>query len=198
MPEWLDLWEKSELGSWCALGVAQWGPERVESLIKTVFCNRRESLVWLFLGAHGWYDEYVLDRNDPEIEIGTYCCRPMAGRERQFILDELGSLSQADRIWLIRRIVKLASEYGICRHLGGNIFNYFVCNNREESDVMLSELLEGVIGSRLQYLFEFAISVAIDSCRKRSGRCDLMFELSRKYAHRLLRKDLELYGILST
>jgi hypothetical protein len=195
--EWLDLWENPELGFWCALGMTQWGPESVESLIKTVFCNRRECLLWLFLGAHGWYDDYVLYRDDPETEAETYCCSPMAGRERQFIRDELGSLSRGDRIWLVRRILELAPEYGVCRHLGGNIFNYFVCNNREESDIMLAELLEGFVGSRLQYIFEFAISVAIGSYRNRGGECDFIFELSRKYACRLLRKDLELYEILS-
>jgi len=71
-------------------------------------------------------------------------------------------LSQTDRRWLLREIIRLVPEFGVCRQLGTALMNYFVFFGRpEEWDVMLCNLLDENIGTRLQEIFEWSIHHAI-------------------------------------
>lgn len=86
------------------------------------------------------------------------------------------------------------------RLLWANLFNYFVVPDSAEADVVLSKILEGIIGTRLQYHFEFVITEALVDYDIRSGLEDvpqLNLCQARKYKMKLLRQDLELFTLLS-
>jgi hypothetical protein len=106
------------------------------------------------------------------------------------------SLSCQNRKWLIRQTICRAGEFGVCRDLAANLFNYLVVRDLAEFDVMLVTLLEEIVGTRLQFMFEYAISDAISDYRKRNGDRDLKVDLAREYSTKLLHKDMELYNLL--
>jgi hypothetical protein len=54
-------------------------------------------------------------------------------------------------------------------------------------------LLEEIVGSPLQYLFEYAISTAIAEHQNTEGVFPLVLDEARKFGPKLLRKDLDLY-----
>ena len=118
------------------------------------------------------------------------------GCEREYLANLVASLSRDDRIWTIKQIIRRAPEYGVCRNLGANIFNYFVLHDLNDVDAMMCILLEEIIASPLQYLFEYAISVAIADYQHREGVPPLKLNKAREYGPRLLRKDLDLSTLL--
>jgi hypothetical protein len=61
---------------------------------------------------------------------------------------------------------------------------------------MLANLLEVIIDTRLQYHFEYAISLAIKSIEWDGGFLPDI-TLSRKYLPKLLSQDTELYSLLA-
>ena len=61
---------------------------------------------------------------------------------------------------------------------------------------MLSILIDEISYSRLQYLFEYAISIAIDEYRRRN-KAPLEFKAARRFADKLIRKDMNLYILLT-
>lgn len=213
LPGWIDMWTKSELGWICAIGLTQYGGETVEPLLQQSFDNNREALIWLFLGAHHW----TKDPQDPEgtntplprtpdavdedgeiIHHGSCCGNMVWGFQEDFLTNTLGSLSQADRLWIMRKIVSLAPEFGVCADLGCNIFNYFVLGcGPDESDTMFSALLDSIIGSTLQYIFEYAISHAISLAEENGGLKCVALTSARKYSGRVDRKNLALYRLVS-
>jgi len=210
VPGWMDMWSKAELGSMYAIGLTQYGAQHVEPLIAQSFDDNREALIWLFLGAHHWLlrGEESQEMRRPDIDAagevighGVCCGNMRFGLQDEFLAKRLESLSLADRLWILRKIVSQAPEFGICPDLGGTLFDYFVLGCApEDSDVMFSALLQSMIGSRLQYLFEYAISVAISAVRNNGDARrleSLALTSARKYSEKLLRKNLELYLLLS-
>ena len=84
----------------------------------------------------------------------------------------------------------------MCRDLGANIFNYFVLHDFKDIDIMMCILLEEIIESPLQYIFEFTISLAIQNYQHGQGAVPLKLEKSRQYKLKLMRKDSELGIVL--
>lgn len=66
-----------------------------------------------------------------------------------------------------------------------------------EADLMLSILLKEICTSRLQFLFEYAISVAITDYKMQDNAPALEFEMAKRYNDNLLRRDMNLYCLLS-
>jgi hypothetical protein len=195
---WLEMWDESELGWWYALGLWQYGPDSVETFIKRTFKDKRNSVIWMFLGAHQWFREKKPRKEEPDhIRRGLCCSWVMYdGRERDYITELVASVSKADRIWIMRQIIRRAPEYGVCRDLGANVFNYFVLHDLKEVDAMMCILLEEIIGSPLQYLFEYAISIAIAEYQNMEGVSPLVLDEARKFGAKLLRKSLDLYTLV--
>lgn len=118
------------------------------------------------------------------------------GCEREFVMEYISSISPQDRIHIVRQIVRRAPRFGVCRELGANIFSYFVVYDLTQADIVLSTLLDEIRDSRLQYNFEYAISLAITEYQRENGVILFKLEMSRKYMDSLLRKDTELYSLL--
>ena len=197
LPGWMEMWTPAELGSWFAIGLSQYGIKPVETLIDQAFKNTREALVWLFLGAHSWFHETEKRKEDEDEVDSRFCCGWMTiGFESEFISERMASISRDDRIWVLEQIIRRAPEFQSCRDLGANLFNYFVVRDFTESDIMLSILIDEISYSRLQYLFEYAISLAIDEYRRRN-KAPLEFKAVRRFANKLLRKDMNLYILLT-
>lgn len=187
------MWDKAELGWWYALGLYRYGPSCVEDFINQTFVETRVALVWLFLGAHNWFTRYSRRENDRDHWGSGGCCSGDGGCERDYTVKMVESLSKNDRGWTMRQIIRTrkAPEHGVCRHLGTNVFNYFVLHDFGEVDGMLCILLEEIIGSALQYLFEYAISTAIAVYVHTKGELSPTdFCHSPKYWPQLLRNEL--------
>jgi hypothetical protein len=195
-PEWLDAWTISELGGWCAIGLSQFGGESMQILINKSFGNKCEAILWLFLGAHSWHHQDYVQLDPKAIQGVVFCCQSVRYRkERDYINELVGSVSQNDRVQLIKQIVQRASEFGVCSYLGSYLFNYFVIRDKAEANLMLSVLLEEITMSRLQYIFEFAISAAFAQYQ-RAEATSVEFTMSEKYADKLMRTELDLYKFL--
>ena len=193
----LAMWDKWELGWWYSIGVWQYGPACVDSVIRQSFQSTRSCLLWLFLGAHHWFREKK--RRRPELyHLRQGACCPSGkydGCEQEYLIDLVASLTKDDRIWTMRQIIRGAPEYGVCRDLGANVFNYFVLHDLEVN-AMMCILLEEIIVSPLQYLFEYAISIAIAEYQNTEGNSPLVLNEARKYQSKLLQKELDLYALL--
>ena len=61
---------------------------------------------------------------------------------------------------------------------------------------MLSILIDEISYSRLQYLFEYAISIAIDEY-PRQHKLWLKFSVAKQLRHKLIWKDMNLYIFLN-
>ena len=198
LPGWTELWTPAELGSWFAIGLTQYGPNCVGDLIDRSFNTEREALLWLFLGAHHWFHETQSRLEDVDGDETVFrCCKDQSyGFERKYVAGCVGSLSQQDKIWVIEQLVRHAPEFGACRDLGANIFNYFVASDCE-ADLMLTTLLKEICNTRLQYLFEYSISIAIAEYKLRENTSALNFQMARKYKFKLLLPETNLYFLLS-
>jgi len=204
LPGWMELWTPDELGWWLSLGLTQFGAESIEPLIENSFRTHKQAALWLFLGAHEWLhipgpDEDMRATNrDPESN-GRTCCTPRQwGMEADYMEKLIASLSKSDRIWLIQQIVRHAPEYGQCLSLGGSLYTYFVVRDLPESDIMLATLLDEIISSPLQYAFEHSIGLAISYQRSMlEGKVPEISDGTRRYASKLMRRNRELYGLLS-
>jgi hypothetical protein len=197
LPEWMKMWTKSELGRWYALGLYQYGPDSITNLIDKSFRNKGEALLWLFLGAHGWFHEVYVETDPMVFEDTVGCCHfEEYGREQEYVKESVGSISQNDRIWLLEQIVQRAPEYGVCRYLGTYLFKCFVIRDTTEADLMLSVLVKEITTSRLQYMFEFAVSLAVRVYQQSEEVNRLDLKISKKYAGKLMRPELALYSLL--
>ena len=199
LPRWKNLWSTSELGYWCAVGLSQYGHTRLRELIATSFSTKCNALIWLFLGAHHFYRGTAI--RQPDVNASKYiCCRWHAvgeGFEQQYLQELIASISLSERVWVIKEIIRLAPEFGICRDLAANLFNYFVLHDKSQADFMFAILLNEIIDTRLQYLFEYAISVAIVDYYGSNGVECLEFKSAREYCPKLLRQDQYLYKLLT-
>lgn len=197
LPQWMELWTPAELGSWYAIGLSRYEIKDVETLIDKSFKNTREALVWLFLGAHSWFHETGERMQDEDEVASRYCCSlTTTGFEAEFLNERMGSISRGDRIWILEQIIRRASEFQSCRDLGANLFTYFVVRDLAEADTMLSILVDEISHSRLQYLFEYAISIAIGEYR-RQNETPLEVKATRSLADKLMRTDMNLYSLLT-
>jgi len=197
LPGWMEMWTPAEFGSWYAIGLSQYGVKEVETLIDQSFKNTRESLVWLFLGAHNWFHETQNRKEDDDEVHSRHCCEwGTIGFEIEWVSGRMTSMSMDDRIWILQQIVRRAPEFQVCRDLGANLFNYFVVRDFAEADIMLSILIDEISYSRLQYLFEYAISIAIDEYRRRN-KTPLEFKAAGALSDKLMRKDMKLYILLN-
>jgi hypothetical protein len=199
---WKNLWTPDELGWWCAQGLSKYG-SAVQPLIDSSFTTTRESLLWIFLGAHHWlhprdnsHDSLVnsdLEAND----IYSCCQNCPEGLEKEPVTAMMSSLSRKEKILLLEETVRKAPEYGQCRDLSGNLFNYFVlaADNEEDIDLMFSVLLEQITESPMQYLFEHMIGLAISYYLDENSMQKLPWKLpeTKKYTSKLVRRNRELY-----
>ena len=168
----------------------------MQILINKSFGNNRETILWLFLGAHSWLHQDNVQFDPKAFQGVVSCCQFVDyGKERDYINELVGSVSQTDRVRLIKQIVQRAPEFGVCSYLGSYIFNYFVIRDKAEANLMLSVLLEEITMSRLQYIFEFAISAAVAQYQ-RTEITSIEFTMSEKYGDKLMRTELDLYKLL--
>ena len=202
LPGWMELWNPAELGWLCALGLSRYGERCVPPLIDKSFANVRTALLWMFLGAHGWYhDSFTIEDLRPKhisdgLRICKGCTHTIRGHEEFFLYNQLNSLSYEDRLWLLEQIVRRAEEFGVCLNLGAYVFNHFVMRDEAEAADMLSNLLEVIIDTRLQYHLEYAISLALKSIEWDRGFLPDITS-SRKYLPKLISQDTELYSLLA-
>jgi hypothetical protein len=197
--EWMQLWDKSELGAWYAFAMAMWGYTWMEKLIAKDFSDLEETLVWLFLGAHGWGHPPVHMHSDSKVDVYLGgCCHGSNYGEVDFLKASVSDLSKAQRLALMRRILRRAPEYGACRYLGAYIFQYIVCLDMETFDEFLSVLLYEIVDTKLQSAFEFAVSTALSICEDVNEEpYDLALPLSKAYRSKLIRRELRLFELLS-
>jgi len=137
--------------------------------------------------------------NHPDLEdvIEVCCSQVPHGCETEHVRGLISRLSVQDRIWLVEQVVRHADEFGVCKDLGANLFNYLVVRESEDVDFWLCKLLEEIFCSRLQYVFEYAIGMAISEYNKRNELyIGFNFETSGRHLDRLLRKDTDLYKLL--
>jgi hypothetical protein len=195
---WLEMWNKSELGWWYSMGLWQYGPDYIEPFIDQTFKDKGQALVWLFLGAHRWFNPKAPRWDETEYRHIGSCCSAFeyVGCERDYLIGLIESLSKENRIWAMKQIIRKAPEYGVCRNLGANVFNYFVLHCLNDVDAMMYILLEEIIGSPLQYLLEYVISIAIAEYHNMKEASPLVFDKARKFGLKLLRKNLDLYTLL--
>jgi len=203
LQSWKDLWEPSELGRLFSLGLSQYGPNAVEGTVEPTFKSTRDCLLWLFLGAHHWFhvDHRIQPWNHPDAEPDNkFCCSQVPhGGETEYVKGLISRLSVEDRSWLVEQLIRHADEFGVCRDLGANIFNYLVVIELNDVDFWLCKLLEEIFCSRLQYVFEYAIGMGISEYNRKNEVCfgsRSKFETSRRHLDRLLRKDTDLYKVL--
>jgi len=201
LPSWKNLWAPFELGRVFSLGLSQYGPEAVEGIIDSAFESKRERLLWLFLGAHHWFHvsprTEIWSRCDLQETYNLCCSQLPHGLEGEYISGLISQLPVKDRIWLIEQLVRRSGEFGVCKDLGGNIFNYLVIRDLKEADFWLCKLLEEIFCSRLQYVFEYAIGMGISEFKRKNEFGFLSnFESSQRHLDRLLRKDTDLYRLL--
>ena len=198
LPGWMEMWSPVEFGSWYAIGLSLYGIKDVETLIHRSFKNIHEGLVRLFLGAHNWFHETEKRKEEDDDEVNSrHCCEWMTiGFESEWVSERMALFSRDDRIWILQPVIRRAPEFQSCKDLGANLFNYFVVRDFAEADVMLSILIDEISYSRLQYLFEYAISIAIDEYR-RQNKPRPEFEAARGLSHKLMRKEMNLYALLN-
>src|ERR1700738_4468629 len=95
---------------------------------------------------------------------------PPYQEENLHIKTLIDSVSQADRQWIVEKIVRLAPEFGVCTDLGAKIVHYFVDRETDpesEHNWQLHLVLEKEISSsRLKFVFENSIK----SARMRTAR----------------------------
>jgi hypothetical protein len=203
LPGWKSMWSRHELGRLLALGLSQYG-NATSVIIDSAFHNSTEALLWLFLGAHTWYHEqfhYIhwdsntwTTRRDIkakyELEV---CCTPTPGLERDYVQSKVESLRPAERIALVQNIIRFAPEFGVCRRLGATLVRYFIIQAPyQERRPMLCAMVEEIVTSRLQEVFEWNVHDAILEYEYRTpSKLDL--KLPEWYADKLVRKDLCLY-----
>ena len=198
-----DGWKcENECGARSSYFLALWhyGPACVDSYIEQTFKSKRCSLVWLFLGSHKSLDLKTSREDVIEHEISYDHCCPVVtyvGFEREYLTNFVASTPRHDRIWAMEQIIRRAPEFGVCRNLGVNIFDYFVLHDLNYDDAMMCILLEEIIASPLQYFFEYAISRALTDYQQTEG-ASLRLSKARRYSARLLRKDLSLSTLLCT
>ena len=180
-------WGPSQSGVLFAHGLSWWGlqggPESsvMGDLINRHFRDTKEALVWLFLGAHDWFDgrKTITPPSEPIISRHDYCAYTSSPcREKLYLESTLVSLQREDRQWILEQILRRAPEFGVCRYLGANLFNYFVLNpfdfNRpedvDEADIMFSTILREIRTSRVRKVLEFAIVCAITEYTRKKWR----------------------------
>ena len=207
LPEWMELWTPDELGWWCSFGLSKYG-SALQPLVDLSFKNTTESLLWLFLGAHHWLHPRDNSRDsllNSDLEARKHagkwsCCANFPdGLEREPVSWMIKPLSQKTRIGLMEDIVRKAPEFGQCRDLGGNLFNYFVISaDSKDIDLMFSVLLQEITDSPMQYLFEHSVGLAISYYMEEHDLKKLPWNLaqSMKYLCKLERKNRELYRVL--
>jgi hypothetical protein len=197
---WSELWDKVELGAWYAYAISKWGHDWLTDLLDKAFGrNDIETLLLMFLGAHRWGDEIL--RNQVELHDGGSngwrCCQKGSSGETKFISEKVSGLSGADKISLIRGILRRAPEDGVCPYLGAHVLKHIICSNTAEFDHLLSIFLDEIIGTKLQYVFELSLSAGIVSYETEKGKLDLELPLSTKYLPDLVKQDLRLVELLS-
>jgi len=203
LPEWMELWTPDELGWWCSFGLSKYG-----SALQPPFKNTTESVLWLFLGAYHWLhprdnsrDSLLNSDREARKHAGkrSCCANFRDGLEREAVSRMIKPLSQKTRIRLLEDIVRKAPEFGQCRDLGGNLFNYFVTSaDFKYIDLMFSVLLQEITDSPIQHLFEPSVGLAISYYMEENDLKKLPWNLAQsiKYVCKLERKNRELYYVL--
>jgi hypothetical protein len=201
-PGYPQSWSTSQLGVLFAHGLSRWGLEgSAESsfmgdLINRHFRDLKEALVWLFLGAHDWYHgKTIAPPSEPVTSRNACCLNASTSREKLYLERTLISLPREDRQWILEQILRRAPEFGVCRYLGANLFNYFVLDpfdfNRpkdvDEADMMFSTILRESRASRLRKVIEFAIVwVITEYGRKKWRHVAYKFTRSREFYESML------------
>jgi len=201
LPEFVRLWHPSDLGEIFCYAISKWRPRIqssfIESLIHRHFSGRKEALLWLFLGAHGWYTGNTILLQTPSRKALDLCCS-RNGYAPDYFEITLSSLQREERRWILEHIMLHAPEFGVCRFLGAYIFVYFVIGtvdlslDFQEADIMFLTILRGMCGSRLQELFDVSICCAQEDYGYNNWRrvtCRL--ERSEKYFNEILRPRKE-------
>jgi hypothetical protein len=163
LPGWMEMWTPAEFGWWFSIGLSQYGLESaVEELIDKTYETKRDALMWLFLGAHDWLH---LSYPHCYAEHQTRgCCRGTPhGREKEYLTPMIESISQDDRVWIVEQLVRRAPEFGVCRDLGVNIYNYkFIMQKGREDKEVFGIFAKEIASSRMRPLFEYSIRLSLD------------------------------------
>jgi len=192
---WKGLWTFPELGRWLSLGLRSFGRvDFLETIIETSFKSKLDGLLWMFLGAHGWFsttrprveDKFAFD------ETRTCCRSSIDGKEAKYIVSAVKTLNENERIWLAVQAVRMAPEYGVCRDLGANLFNYLVRDC--EGDGTFGALVHEICLSRMQHLFEHSIGLAI--ANSDTKRLPIPGPETREYKRKLQIRNGELFQLL--
>jgi hypothetical protein len=192
---WDGLWTDAERGAWLALALRQFGTNvSIEQSIEAAFPTTLEGIVWIFLGAHGWFDprEQRVEDTRASDETKVCHCFDVSGMQDRVLPDFLKGLGVGDRVWIIEQAVRRAQEFGVCRDLGATLFHYLV--EDAEDDRVFEALVKEICGSRIQELFEHSIGLAIGDCEEeRRPKPSLK---TKELKHRLKVRDGELFQLL--
>jgi hypothetical protein len=197
MTSWKDMWTDAELGRLIALGLSQYGPAGyIGELIEDSFTSKFHTYLWLFLGAHYLFHPWTpRDQTFYARDENKACCisEDTAGIEKDYLNEAIQSFNVDERVLLVTRAVRMAPEFGVCRDLGANLFNYVVLQGQEhEVNAVFDTLVREICSSRMQYLFEHAIGLAIANAdRLPSPEID-----TRQLKDKLLIQRGELYQLL--
>jgi hypothetical protein len=196
---WTGLWTLSEHGTWLALGLRQFGEEKdLKEMVARTFPLRRERLLWLFLGAHGWFHtkerrQYVKYTDDETKVCCDFFHSRGGGLQDQFVRKELEGLENEDKVWIGVEAVRRAPEFGVCRDLGATLFTYLV--KEGEDDHVFAAIVEEICGSRMQVLFEHSLGLAIGNCEE--GKLPRTTTKTRQLKDKLKVLDGELFQLLN-
>jgi hypothetical protein len=93
---WLEIRNPPELRWWFSIESL----EGLEGLIDQSFSNKRDALVWLFLGTHQWFHEHTPRQRDSYKKDETKtCCHPHPGyKEWEYVASMIKSVSREDRV----------------------------------------------------------------------------------------------------
>jgi hypothetical protein len=190
---WDELWTEAERGAWFALAVREFGTDvPIDQNIEAAFPTALEGIVWVFLGAHGWFQprERVVRYAVSETKL----CHDLDLPENQdpAFPNFLDGFGEGEKVWIVEQVVRRAPEFGVCRDLGAHLFYYLVKDAKD--DRVFEALVEEICGSRIQELFEHSIGLAIGDCEEeRQPKPSLK---TKELKHRLKVRDGELFQLL--
>lgn len=168
---WTRFWNAAELGSWFAQALRLYSSNAwLLEIIEKSFETCKDALVWLFLGAHMWYETSPAEKDKSKrsccIEYQFFPKGKWSEKAEWCITHLAGELCVGDRKWILEQVIRRSPEFGLCGELGRTLLDFFVLAESDSSHMMLEVLYKDISKSRLRYSFETSIGRAAEMFRR--------------------------------
>ena len=132
--EWKKTHDISDIGWLVETGVS------FDTSSMIGWSSKVDTLVWLLLGLHDY--NFVWDASNE-------CCPRISGEvDSKDILNFMADFSLEDKLNAVIMIIRKASEFGVCKHIGGGFLRFFVFPAKDHDvDVIVSAIFREVIQS---------------------------------------------------